>query len=259
MTKKINLFTVALCLMCSGIAFGSGEREIESEDVKTLRIAIYNGYEAFALTLIDQGTPIDSVNDWGNTVLHDSARCGDRKITSALISKGADVNAQNKRKKTPLYCAVSQVEVEMVSDLLDANADPHIADEDGITPLYLALRRGLIITSQPTEEYVECFELLLPYSMYKEDGELHFLPDRNGHTVSEIFRFFECCKTEELSPEERKKAEEIKSEYGFDSREKILTDPDRDYGVYDDYPKFRDVFNKLKDEFNIKRTKSARK
>ena len=249
---------MALCLMSSGFAFGSAEREIESEDVEALREAIYRGDQAFALKLIDRGTPIDSVNYWGDTRLHDSAFCGHKEITSALISKGADVNAQNERKETPLYYGVCKGHKEVVSELLDANADPHIADEDGVTPLYHALQRGFIITSFPTEKFVECFALLLPYSMYKEDGELHFLPDRNGHTVSEIFRFFEYRKTEELSPEERKKAEKIKLEYGFDNREKILTDHDRHFIAYDYYPKFLDVFNKLKDECNMKSTKSER-
>ena len=258
MTKKINLFAVLLCLMCSGIAFGSAEREIENEDVKNLRGAICDDNKKMALKLIDQGTPIDTVDDLGDTLLHDSAFCGHKEITSALISKGADVNARNKRKETPLYCAVSQGEVEVVSELLDANADPNIADEDGITPLHLAIKLGVKSYLKPTKQYVECFALLLSYSMYKKDGELHFPPDRNGHTVSEIFRFFEYRKTEELSPEERKKAEKIKLEYGFDNREKILTDHDRHFIAYDYYPKFLDVFNKLKDECNMKSTKSER-
>ena len=253
MTKKINLFAVLLCLMCSGIAFGSAEREIENEDVKNLRGAICDDNKKMALKLIDQGTPIDTVDDLGDTLLHDSAFCGHKEITSALISKGADVNARNKRKETPLHYAVLKGEVKVISELLDASADPNITDQDGVIPLYRVLYMGFMIYPLSREEFVECFALLLPYSMSKKDGELHFPPDRNKCTLNEIFKFFECRKTEELSPEERKKAEEIKSEYGFDSREKILNKQ------YDNYPKFLEVFNKLKDECNIKSAKSARK
>ena len=261
MTKKINFLIMSLCLMFSGLTFGSTESE--SEDVKNLRNAVNFGYADIAVSLIDKGTPIDGVH-FGGTLLHESALCGSRKITSALISKGVDINAQNKRKETPLYCAVSQGEVEVVSELLDANADPNIADEDGITPLHLAIKLGVKSYLKPTKQYVECFALLLSYSMYKKDGELHFPPDRNGHTVSEIFEVFEYDKNKLLSPEEREKAEKIKSEYGFDRSNEALTNYISFlYGnhtplLYDNYPGLLKAFNDLKDKCNIKSTKSAR-
>ncbi|HVX12573.1 MAG TPA: ankyrin repeat domain-containing protein [Pirellulales bacterium] len=143
-----------------------------ADEPTLLAIALYRGYREMSLFLIDAGTPLDTKQHLGRTLLHEAAHGGDaelirvliargldvnaadehcqdiplefaagydkREAVAALIEAGADVNYQESSGRTFLHGAVRGNRVEVVQMLLAAGADPTIADKKGETPLDVA-------------------------------------------------------------------------------------------------------------------------
>ena len=90
--------------------------------------------------LLSLGASVESVNNDGETALHDACRHGNEQAARTLLQLGkANPNAQSLTGLTPLMAACEeQSSVAIVSELLRANADLNVVDEDGDTALSAA-------------------------------------------------------------------------------------------------------------------------
>ncbi len=85
---------------------------------------------------------IDDRDRNGETVLHESARLGHRRITRLLIDAGADVNAASRFSETPLFHASAEGHARIVGDLLAHGGDHTVENIYGETALHHAARHG---------------------------------------------------------------------------------------------------------------------
>jgi len=89
---------------------------------------------------------------------------------------------------------------------------PTIPDKDGQTALYMILEMRYSF-GFPVERLANCFALLLPHYLYKQDGHLRCVPHKNRYTVNDILEVFGYDENEELTDEERTKKETIVQKY----------------------------------------------
>lgn len=86
--------------------------------------------------LINVGSNLNTQNRNGDSPLHFAAFCGFVEILQALISAGANRNSVNHKGETPLHIAVIHNHRELVRILLAAGADKTIEDKWGNTPVH---------------------------------------------------------------------------------------------------------------------------
>jgi cytohesin len=88
--------------------------------------------------LLDVRVPVDSVDDRGNSALHNATSA---EIAAMLIGAGANVHLRNKGGATPLITtALSGGSSGALAVLIDAGADISAVDSTGISPLGAASR-----------------------------------------------------------------------------------------------------------------------
>ena len=107
-----------------------------------LAFALGAGHRDMALFLMEQGSPLDSVDGQGGTLLHIAVRGGDPVLVSVLASHGLDVNARDRYQDTPLTDCVTIAPPEVVSALLKAGADVNARGLNDKTALQLAASRN---------------------------------------------------------------------------------------------------------------------
>ena len=104
--------------------------------------AASTGQESVAEYLISEGADVGARGEDSSTPLHQAARAGAIKLVKLLIAKGADVNAKAKSENTPLNNAARRGHREVVEILIANGADVNAKDKQGRTPLLWANRRG---------------------------------------------------------------------------------------------------------------------
>ncbi|ESP05230.1 hypothetical protein LOTGIDRAFT_227887 [Lottia gigantea] len=92
-----------------------------------------------ALTLINRGADINSVDFFGWGVLMHALSNDMTDIAETLIQKGCDVNAQATKMKTGLHIVCQNHLIDSIHLLLDYGTNVNIQDGDGDTPLNLYL------------------------------------------------------------------------------------------------------------------------
>lgn len=110
--------------------------------------------------LVGFGCPIDTVNTYNRTALHEMASTRGQSI-GIYLELGADVNAADIYGNRPLHFAAgSGFHPGNVRLLLEHGAQPLVKNKDGQTPLERALVRAANIDIVPL---VEIAQILLPY------------------------------------------------------------------------------------------------
>jgi ankyrin repeat protein len=135
--------------MNSALASGTDINAPLSHGRTLLAMVVADGYNcpnqaAAVQMLISKGADVNTKDDYGDSVLHDSiGETRSHDVTIALINAGADVNATNKFGMTPLWFAGPDV----ASALIAKGANVNAKDKSGQTAL-----TGAIILSNT--EYV---------------------------------------------------------------------------------------------------------
>lgn len=88
-----------------------------------------------------EGGSINDIDEYGFTLLIESAICGHVPLMQYLIAQGADVNKQDVTGRTPLHWTVDSNNLQQTQALLSAKADPNIANRGGQSPLVFPLLR----------------------------------------------------------------------------------------------------------------------
>jgi ankyrin repeat protein len=135
--------------------------------------------------LVEHGTDINSVDEWGNTALHSATDEGYAEAVEFLLEHGADVNKQSEYGSTALMEILrwnswekdAKNRIKIVKMLLKYGADTNIQTESGRTALHMAMAN-----QDGYEE--EITELLL------EHGAKVNIRDKDGVTP-----LFEACES----------------------------------------------------------------
>lgn len=64
-----------------------------------------SGDAELCVSVVDEGTPVDTSSALGDTALHWAARGGHTAALRALVGRGASVNRQNNQGDTALHLA----------------------------------------------------------------------------------------------------------------------------------------------------------
>eukprot|EP01117_Protostelium_nocturnum_P016395 TRINITY_DN6491_c0_g1_i1.p1 TRINITY_DN6491_c0_g1~~TRINITY_DN6491_c0_g1_i1.p1 ORF type:complete len:1091 (+),score=342.66 TRINITY_DN6491_c0_g1_i1:185-3457(+) len=93
--------------------------------------------------MIEKGVSVNSQNNEGDSILHQSVVWGGLKVVEFLIDKGALPNLSNNLGKTPLHLATLEKRVEMIRLLLEKGANPTLSDVNGESPIVVAFKSNL--------------------------------------------------------------------------------------------------------------------
>ena len=94
-------------------------------------------------TLLSAGVDLASVDEHGETFVHDAAFFEDIEGLRLLLNAGADIDGRNEHTgNTALHSAVTFESMKSVRALIAAGAELDLQDDDGFTPLQLALNKG---------------------------------------------------------------------------------------------------------------------
>jgi hypothetical protein len=111
-----------------------------NDEPTLLAVALYRGYRAMSLFLIDAGAPLDARQHLGRTLLHEAASGGDPELIRLLVARGLNVNAVDDHfHNPPLECAVGHDKAQAVAALLEAGANVNQRGANGRPPLYTAV------------------------------------------------------------------------------------------------------------------------
>jgi len=92
--------------------------------------------------LLSAGTPVDTRDERGRTILMLAAAQNNDELFDFLIAKGADPNARSLEGETPLLMAAKAGNKRMVDYLIEKDADPLATDNFGRTTLMYAAASG---------------------------------------------------------------------------------------------------------------------
>lgn len=109
-----------------------------------LKLAVLFGCEKTICYLREKGHDISSLDEHGNSYLHQAALASHNSanVVSRFIGYGLAVNQKNKAGRTPLHYAASRGHAGAVRELLYNNADIHCCDSNNETALHYAARSG---------------------------------------------------------------------------------------------------------------------
>ena len=88
--------------------------------------------------LLDQGANLETVNEEGDSALHEASESGRVETVRLLLDRGANIRAANRDGDTPLHKASTGGSVEVVRLLLDHGAEILASNVHGCTPLHTA-------------------------------------------------------------------------------------------------------------------------
>jgi ankyrin repeat protein len=75
----------------------------------------------------------DSVDEFGNKLLHIACQNGNKSISKLLLRNGASINAQNSNGQTPLHFSFAFGYKDLGEYLITKGADDSILNKDGYT------------------------------------------------------------------------------------------------------------------------------
>jgi len=111
------------------------EKMINSELSQIVRSNDYKKLESF-LSRYSSQTNIDRTNEYGKTLLMESAQIGSAEIVGILLKYGANANTATKSGKTALHFAINSMNVKSVKHLLNCKyIDVDAKDSSGTTAL----------------------------------------------------------------------------------------------------------------------------
>lgn len=102
---------------------------------------------------LSEGNSIDDIDEYGFTLLIESAIASNVNAMKYLLDHGANVNKQDITGRTPLHWTVDSNQMEQTEMLLHAGADPNIPNRAGQPPLVFPLLREQWKIKQLLYEY----------------------------------------------------------------------------------------------------------
>ncbi len=112
-------------------------------DELPLHRAALSGDEELIRLLIDNGMPLDVIDQRGFQAIHRAVEYGQLNIVKVLVDKGARIDAQVRRIGwQPIHIASRENQLEMIQWLLEHGADINAWDGDGDQPAHHAARQG---------------------------------------------------------------------------------------------------------------------
>lgn len=122
--------------------------DLNKDGNSPLFTAIQNGNITFAEFLIDAGSRTDTVNNNGNTVIHELIKKNNSWLLTKLLKK-ADCNIINHKNKTgesPLYLAIDNDDIETIKTLIAYKANIYVMDAYGNNIAHIAAKNGKLRT-----------------------------------------------------------------------------------------------------------------
>ena len=104
-----------------------------------LQIAIIEGHEKIAKTLISKGAKINRKDSRGYYLIHKAVQGNQKEIVEILLKNGADIEAECCFAKTPIYHAMDEANIEMIKILLRYGAKIDQPNELRHTPIEKAI------------------------------------------------------------------------------------------------------------------------
>ncbi|HTR86933.1 MAG TPA: ankyrin repeat domain-containing protein [Reyranella sp.] len=176
----------------------SGFRSVKS-DVTPLMQAAFEGREADAKRLLDNGANIHATTDRGSTALIFAAQNGHDKIVALLIHREANLDAKTDDGATALFWASSNGHLAVVRALLGHGAGVNEKNRMGATALMAASANG----------HLEVVKSLL------EAGAKADISLRDGRTASSVAKTDEIRALLPSNPREDAPAEEPGSAFSI--------------------------------------------
>jgi ankyrin repeat protein len=112
---------------------------------EVVSLEYFDGSYGEYLLFLDEGSPLEGVNEDGDTILLRLSCKGHKKTLEKLLRKGSrnrDVNQQNRIGVTPLFVASQNGHEEVCALLLSHGASVNQATDNGATPLSIASENG---------------------------------------------------------------------------------------------------------------------
>ena len=103
-----------------------------------IHLAAKKGLNTLIQQLLDQGSPLESLDYFKRTPLHWAVEANQFSSSEQLLNLGANPNASDRIGKTPLMLSIGHSDPELVTLLLNAGADPKSSNFKGQTALHLA-------------------------------------------------------------------------------------------------------------------------
>jgi len=107
-----------------------------------LFFAVYQGDTSAVDALLEEGTEVDSRNQWARTPLMLAAEKGQERMMRLLLERGAAVENVDQEGYTALALAAREDHAGCVRLLLEAGADPNTRAKSGWTPLIESAMRS---------------------------------------------------------------------------------------------------------------------
>jgi ankyrin repeat protein len=115
-----------------------------------LFVAIQNGNITFAEFLIDAGSRIDTVNNNGDTIIHELIKQNNSWLLTKVLRK-IDyniINHKNKNSEFPLSLAAQSDNIETIKALILCKANTYTIDADGNNIAHIAAKHSSLKTLQ---------------------------------------------------------------------------------------------------------------
>ncbi|GKZ72722.1 hypothetical protein AnigIFM50267_009101 [Aspergillus niger] len=119
------------------IAHNANAGPTTKQSHSALYFAVINGHQQIIQQLLAYGSPINTVFEAGNTLLHLSINKGAKQI-GMLLEAGADPELESDDGFTCLHIAIFQNKPEVVAQLIDQKVDINHCNGQGWSPIHLA-------------------------------------------------------------------------------------------------------------------------
>ncbi len=116
--------------------------EDRSSHLPAIHQATLDGLIEKAQRMVENGTDVNSRDNYGRTPLHISSAENHNIDMSVLVELGADINAQDNQGRTPLMYAALDAKKDAIAFLVSQGANVQIKDVDGNRAYELSLSRG---------------------------------------------------------------------------------------------------------------------
>ena len=108
----------------------------------SLNAALAKGNIEIAMLLLQSGANVDTMNEVGNTALHEAAQIGRPRTVRLLLEHHANIDILSRDGWTPLMLASCEGKIEIMELLIQSGAAVDSSNNEGWKPLLLASRYG---------------------------------------------------------------------------------------------------------------------
>ena len=115
----------------TGLRFAAGY-----SDEKPLHIAAQCGRPHIIRLLVENGAPVDDMDEQGHTPLFHASEKGQQDAVAELLELGANLHHVSHTSRNALFCAALKNHVPVLETLLDAGADPNVIINGSTALLY---------------------------------------------------------------------------------------------------------------------------